>query len=126
MIRYSDLKIVTKHIPLETKVYKMELDEELLASSICRTYNLDKVSSSLLEEYKRLIESNVFYIDKIIQEFNSTDVDGKLKYKLLDNSIVAINEDTQTLLIKLLENKPDIVDYMRKSNNNFMEVLRKI
>jgi len=53
-------------------------------------------------------------------------VEGKLHYVLADNSTVAINEDTQDILNKILDNQTEIIEYMRESKQNFFHVLEQI
>ena len=83
----------------------------------------------LIESYIELASSNLFSVDPVvvaIKERSAVEFSGKLEYQLADGNIVAINEDTQETLNTLLENKPEIVDYMRESKNNFMRILREI
>jgi len=53
-------------------------------------------------------------------------VEGKLHYVLADETIVAINQQTQDHLNKLLGNQPEIIEYMRESKENFCHVLEQI
>jgi hypothetical protein len=45
---------------------------------------------------------------------------------LADETIVAINHQTQDRLNKLLGNQPEIIEYMRESKENFCHVLEQI
>jgi len=129
MIKYSDLKQrIFKEEIEEDLVYSdiIDINEDDLASSIKENHNIDKLTNTIIDNYKAIIESNSFYIDPVVQEFTVIDSNGKYRYTLADGKVVAISEETQELLSNLLANKPDIVNYMQESVDNFMEILRKI
>lgn len=103
--------------------------EEKVAKYIRQFHNVDKITDTLIESYIELASSNLFSVDPVvvaIKERSAVEFSGKLEYHLADGNIVAINEDTQETLNTLLQNKPEIVDYMRESKNNFMRILREI
>ena len=56
----------------------------------------------------------------------SSSVPGKIEHNLDDGSVVAIDEDTQTKLNTLLEDKYQIVEYMRESKENFMRIIKEV
>lgn len=90
-----------------------------------------KVTNKLIESYINLASSKVFSIDPVvtgIRSFNSVDnIDNNLiDYILGDGSTVAISESTQIALNYLLENKYELVEYMRESKDNFKHVLREL
>lgn len=45
---------------------------------------------------------------------------------LNDGNSVVINEETQNLLNALLEDKYQIVEYMRESKQNFMRIIKEV
>jgi predicted GNAT superfamily acetyltransferase len=45
---------------------------------------------------------------------------------LNDGNSVVINEETQNLLNTLLEDKYQIVEYMRESKQNFMRIIKEV
>lgn len=104
------------------------IPEEKIANLVRQHHNIDKITDKLVESYKELASSNIFSVDPVISEMKQKTslFSGKLEYKLNDGSIVAISESTQHKLNRLLENKYDIVDYMRESKNNFMYVVRQL
>mgnify|MGYP003352180942 CR=1 FL=1 len=53
-------------------------------------------------------------------------IEGKIHYVLADNSTVAISEETQDRLNKLLGNQTEIIEYMRESKEHFFHVLEQI
>ena len=90
-----------------------------------------KVTDTLIEQYVELASSKLFSSDPVIQEIrkmNSVDnlVEGKIDYKLDDGSIVAIDEETNQEINNLLAEHSDIVEYMRQSKDNFMNVIREL
>ena len=103
--------------------------EEKVANYIRKFHNVDKITDTLVESYIELASSNLFTVDPVvaaIKERTAVEFSGKFEYKLNDGSTVAINEDTQDTLNNLLQNKPEIVDYMRESKNNFMRIIKEV
>jgi len=113
-----------------TKDTYQEISEHTVASIIKEHHDI-KVTDTLIESYVELASSNMFSVDPVVHKIRSLNkldriVEGKLHYILADNSTVAINEDTQDILNKLLNNQKDIVEYMRESKENFFYVLEQI
>jgi hypothetical protein len=107
-----------------------ELSDEKVAS-IIKEYHDVKVTYTLIETYIKLASSNMFSVDPVVQDIRALNkldriVEGKLHYVLADDSIVAINLQTQSRLNNLLSNQTDIIEYMRESKENFIHVLEQI
>lgn len=118
---------------LEEQVSK-ELYEELsehTIASIIREYNDIKVTDTLIENYIKLASSHMFSVDPIVQDIRSLNkldrlLEGKIHYVLEDDSIVAINAQTQAHLNNLLQDHKDVIEYMRESKENFFHVLEQV
>jgi hypothetical protein len=104
------------------------IPEEKVVNLIKQYHNIDKITSTLVESYIELASSNIFSIDPVVIAIkeNSSQLPGKLEYELEDGSKIAISEDTQKRLSNLLEDKYQIVEYMRKSKDNFMYVIKEL
>jgi hypothetical protein len=107
-----------------------ELDDTIIANIIKEYHNI-KVTDTLIESYKEFASSQIFSIDPVVQKIRSINkldriVEGKLHYKLNDNTVVAISDATQQKLNNLLETHTDVIDYMRESKDNFMHVITKL
>jgi hypothetical protein len=107
-----------------------EISDTKVASIIKEHYDI-KVTDTLIESYIKLASSNIFTVDPVVQkirQLNRLDriVEGKVHYVLADDSIVAIAEQTQERLNKLLANQTEIIEYMRESSSNFLHVLEQI
>lgn len=107
-----------------------ELSDSKVAGIIKEYYDI-KVTDTLIESYIKLASSNIFTVDPVVQrirEMNRLDtiVEGKIHYVLSDDTIVAISEETQERLNKLLTNQTEIIEYMRESASNFLHVLEQI
>ena len=118
---------------LEEQVSKDSYDElsDEKVASIIKEYHDVKVTDTLIETYIKLASSNIFNVDPVVQNIRSLNkldriVEGKLHYVLADETIVAINQQTQDHLNKLLGNQPEIIEYMRESKENFCHVLEQI
>ena len=107
-----------------------DISDQTVASIIKEHHDI-KVTDTLIETYVQLASSNSFSIDPVVHKIRSLNkldklVENKLHYVLNDDSIVAINEDTQSLLNNLLENQTDVIEYMKESKDNFLHVLNLI
>jgi hypothetical protein len=118
---------------LEEQVSKESYDElsDEKVASIIKEYHDVKVTDTLIETYIKLASSNIFSVDPVVQDIRSLNkldriVEGKIHYVLADESIVAINPQTQDHLNKLLGNQTEIIEYMRESKENFLHVLEQI
>lgn len=103
-----------------------ELSDTKIASIIKENHNI-KVTNTLIENYKALASSNSFTIDPVvieIRKLNNIDtlVENKIHFSLDDSSVVAISEDSIDKLNKL-EDKEELVAFMKESVNNFIKVI---
>jgi hypothetical protein len=113
-----------------SKALYEELSDTTVANIIKEHHDI-KVTDTLVESYKILASSNMFSVDPVVQHIRSMNrldrlVENKLHYVLNDESIVAIEEQTQERLNKLLQNQNEIIEYMRENKENFMYVLSKL
>lgn len=102
------------------------IPEEKIVTLIKKYHNIDKITSTIVESYKDLASSNLFTLDPVIAELNQTNIAGKYTYTLEDDSVVAISEETYKMLSNLLEDKYQIIDFMRQNKENFMHVVRTL
>jgi hypothetical protein len=113
---------------------KTDLYEEISKDKIVNIINehhIIKVTDTLIETYIEFASSKIFTLDPVItdiRKLNKLDklVEGKIDYKLNDNSIIAINEDTQQKLNSLFKEHQDVIEYMRDSKENFLSVLNTL
>ena len=120
-------------IKLEEQVSKdtyEELSDNTVASIIKKHHDI-KVTDTLIESYKQFASSNIFTVDPVVQRIRSLNrldqlIEGKIQYVLDDSNIVAISESTQEILNNLLQNQTEIIEHMRESKENFMQVLSKL
>jgi nitrogenase subunit NifH len=120
-------KMIEKEITEESY---SQISDSKIAGIIKEHHNV-RVTDSLIESYVELASSKLFTIDPVatdIRQLNKFDklVEGKIDYKLQDNSVVAINIQTQNKLNNLLEGNNDIVEYMRENKENFISVIQQI
>lgn len=100
-------------------------------AEIIKEYHDVKVTDTLIESYIELASSNTFSVDPVICELrkiNKLDnlVEGKISYTLKDGTFIAIDEATQDYLNNLLHNQNEIIEHMRESKENFLNVLKQI
>lgn len=129
--QYVKQEYIAKQLEEQISIELYEDISENKVATIIKEYHDVKVTDTLIENYIQLASSHIFSVDPVVQEIrrlNKLDnlVEGKLHYVLDDESIVAINEETQEQLNNLLQNQPDIIKYMREGKQNFMYVVEKL
>jgi hypothetical protein len=120
---------VKEHISTQELLESIDITipENRVASYIKKHYNIEKITDTLIESYIELASSNIFTVDPVILEMKSGSlIAGKLDYTLQDGAVVAIDNSTQSTLNMLLKDRPEIVEYMRESKENFMRIVREI
>jgi hypothetical protein len=118
---------------LEEEIAK-ELYEDLNSStiaSVIKEHHDIKVTDTIIESYIDLASSKVFTLDPVvldIRQLNKLDtiIEGKLDFTLEDGSVLAINEVTYNQINNILNEHSDVIDYMRKSKDNFMSVVSQL
>ena len=111
-----------------------ELYEEIPAvkiANLIKEHHDIKVTNKLIETYIELASSKTFSVDPVVSGIRSLNsigsiIENKIDYTLDDGSVVVISEETQDMLNSLLEDKYQLVEYMRESKDNFMHVLREL
>lgn len=104
------------------------IPEEKIVNLVNKYHNIEKITDTIVESYLELASSNLFTIDPVLLEIKqrSSSLPGKIEHTLNDGNVVAIDEETQNLLNTLLEDKYQIVEYMRESKENFMRIIKEV
>jgi hypothetical protein len=104
------------------------IPEEKIVNLVNKYHNIEKITDTIVESYLELASSNLFTIDPVLLEIKqrSSSLPGKIEHVLNDGSVVAVDEETQNLLNTLLEDKYQIVEYMRESKQNFMRIIKEV
>lgn len=111
-----------------------ELYEEMsdiIVADIIKKHHDVKVTDTLIESYVELASSKLFTTDPVAQDirkYNKLDqvLEGHLDYKLNDGSVIIITEGTQRRINNIFNQHQDIIEYMRESKDNFLDVLDQI
>ena len=117
---------------IDTSIILEDVDnvipEEKILNLVSKYHSTVKITDTIIESYLELASSNLFSIDPVLLEIKqrSSSLPGKIEHKLNDGSVVAIDEETQRLLSTLLEDKYQIVEYMRESKENFMRIIKEV
>ena len=127
IVRQEQAKQIEEEV--KTDLYE-ELSDNTIANIIQEHHDV-KVTDTLIESYIEFASSKIFTVDPVVTEIrklNKLDklVEGKLDYVLNDNSVIAISEHTQQKLNSLFDGHQDVVEYMRESKENFLEVIRNL
>lgn len=114
---------------IKTEIYE-ELSENKIASIIQKHHDI-KITDTLIESYINLASSKLFTLDPVVEDIrklNKLDmlVEGKIDYKLEDNSTVAISHSTHEKLKDLFQAHTDVVEHMRQTKDTFVKVLKQI
>ena len=119
-------------------VLEQELTQELYEdipqvkiANIIREHHDVKVTDTLIESYLELASSKLFTTDPVVYEIRAMNfadnlIEGKIDYKLEDGVTVAISEDTNRSINNLLADNVELVQYMRESKENFMQVIKEL
>lgn len=129
----EEAKDYIKQIKFEEELAK-ELYEDIphvKVANLIKEHHSVKVTNTLIESYIQLASTKTFSVDPVIhgiRSFNTLDslVINKIDYTLNDGSTVAISEDTQLILNSLLQDKYELVEYMRESKENFMHIIKEL
>lgn len=104
------------------------ISDDYLVSLIYEHHSA-KVTDTIVEAYKELILSEQFTLDLVVLDIKQSmsSISNKIEFVLEDNTRVAISESTKNKLLQL-ENvdKYKLVDYMKKSKENFYKVVEQV
>lgn len=108
-----------------------EISTTLIADIIKQHHNGVRVTDTLVESYVELASSRLFTVDPVvlsIRKLNKLDrlIESRIDFDLDDGSTVAVTESTQQKLNNIFEQHPDVVQYMKASKENFLEVLNQL
>jgi hypothetical protein len=100
-------------------------------AKIIKEHHDVRITDTLIESYVNLASTNTFSVDPVVYELRTINrldrlIEGKINYTLNDGSIVAINEQTQELINKVLSDQIEIISYMCESKDNFLKVINQI
>ena len=114
---------------VKTELYEDIPDNKI--ANIIKEHHDIKVTDTLIESYIELASSKLFTVDPVVLEIRNLNkldklIEGKIDYKLKDGTIIAINESTQYKLIELFKDEQEIIEHMRESKENFIDVLKQI
>lgn len=114
---------------VKTELYEDIPDNKI--ANIIKEHHDIKVTDTLIESYIELASSKLFTVDPVVLEIRNLNkfdklIEGKIDYKLADGTIIAINESTQNKLVELFKDEQEIIEYMRESKDNFIDVLKQI
>jgi hypothetical protein len=113
---------------------QQDLYEEMspsVVSQIIKKYHDVKVTDTLIESYVELASSKLFTTDSVSHEIRQhTRVDrlleGHFDYVLNDGTVMVITEGAQQRINNTFGNHPDVIEYMRESKENFLDVLNQV
>ena len=115
---------------ISESVYK-KLNADSIALSLYENGE-SRVTETLIENVKKIIEEKLFYPSNSILElrlkYDDFPVEGKIEYKLLDNSKILLDIETNRFInkhIDIRENR-DLVTFMNKNSSNFYSILESL
>ena len=113
-----------------TKELYEEIDNNKIASIIKEHHDI-KVTDTIIESYIELASSKEFTLDPVVEDIRNLNkldklIEGKMDFTLKDGSIVAINESTYNEINNRLGNHLDVIEYMRESKENFINVIEQL
>lgn len=107
-----------------------EINETKIASIIKEHHDI-KVTDTIIESYIDLASSKVFTLDPVVEDIRTLNkfdklIEGKLDFQLNDGSLVAINENTLEQINNILGDHSDVIEFMRESKENFINVIEQL
>ena len=129
--QYVKTQQYTKTIEEQVKTELYEDIPDNKIANIIKEHHDIKVTDTLIESYIELASSKLFTVDPVVLEIRNLNkldklIEGKIDYKLADGTIIAINESTQDKLTELFKDEQEIIEHMRESKENFIDVLKQI
>lgn len=129
--QYIKTQQYTKTIEEQVKTELYEDIPDNKIANIIKEHHDIKVTDTLIESYIELASSKLFTVDPVVLEIRNLNkldklIEGKIDYKLADGTIIAINESTQDKLTELFQDQQEIIEHMRESKENFIDVLKQI
>lgn len=115
---------------IQQELYE-EMSDTRIAAIIKQYHDDIRITDKLIESYVELASSNLFSVDPVAQDIRSLIVldpvaTGYVSFKLEDGTSIAITEATQHRLNNMFGQHVDVVNYMRESRNNFLDVLNQV
>lgn len=129
--QYIKQQYITEKLEKEiTKELYEELDNTKIASIIKEHHDI-KVTDTIIESYLQLASSKAFTLDPVVEELRTINkldklIEGKLDFVLNDGSVIAIDESTYNQINNILSEHNDIIEYMRESKQNFINVVEQL
>ena len=107
-----------------------ELSPAILADIITNHHNI-RVTDTLIESYIELASSKIFTIDPVIKDIKNRNkldevLEGYYEFILEDGSKILISNKMLQQINNTFSNHTDIIEYMRESKDNFLNVLELI
>ena len=129
--QYVKTQKYTKNIEEQVKTELYEDIPDNKIANIIKEHHDIKVTDTLIESYIELASSKLFTVDPVVLEIRNLNkldklIEGKIDYKLADGTIIAINESTQEKLTTLFKDEQEIIEHMRESKENFINVLKQL
>jgi hypothetical protein len=129
--QYVKQNNITEKLEKEiTKELYEEINDTKIASIIKEHHDI-KVTDTIVESYIELASSKVFTVDPVVEEIRSLNklgviFEGKTDFILNDGSNVAINKETFEIINNIFGNNSDVIEYMRESKQNFINVVEQL
>lgn len=97
-------------------------------ASIIKEHHNVRITNTLTNVYIDLAVNHEFTIDPVVQQIREMNIHdivipGKIHYKLKDNSVISISEETQKTINKVLHNNNEAIEFMKESSENFLKIL---
>ncbi len=97
---------------------------------LIQEHHKEKATNTLIESYKQVASSKVFYPDPVILEIRKMNqfsklVPDRVDFILADKSVVSVQEETLKKLNNIEDSlKEELWAYMRQNLKNFTEVIK--
>lgn len=119
-----------RQVDIREEVFRA-IPQQMVVDLIRKYHPETKITNKLVESYLVAAADRVLSTDYTLRDLRSlypadTVFENHTDYKLDDGSVVMISESTQKTLNKILGKHQNIIDHMRESKENFMDVINQI
>lgn len=125
-------KIIQEDIHREiSKEMYTEMSQSNVVDIIKKYHSDIKVTNSLIESFLDIASSNIFTLDPVIRDIHKAVpskslLEGYSDFILDDGSHLAVSEQKLQHINNIFGKYPDVVEYMRESSDNFLNILDQL
>lgn len=121
-----DNKIIENQVSNQLQSYDTNVIVEAVINA-AKQHNNIRLTNTIVSNYIEILESKQFTIDPVVLSVKQQSlVEGRYDYILDDGNTVVISEQLQDTINNIFQDYPDVINYMRSSVDNFLNVIDQL